>query len=176
MKNNYYLLLLFTTFCCMGVQCKEIEKTELEKLPTITAVGAQTFGCLINGEAFVREDGDILHGSYHNGRFRVYYEKSSQLGPGYSVNLTVNQYIFKEGTYRIPYTTIMNNNVFSVFFPNETAYNNEYLDTGYALIHIIRLDTINYFMAGTFDFIARDSWGANKYVAVQNGRFDLKYQ
>ena len=130
MKNKYTLLLLFASFCCMAVRCKEDEKTELQKLPPITAVGAQTFGCLINGEVFVREDGDILHGSYSNGRLRVYFEKVSQLGPGYFVNLTINNYIFKEGIYKIPYAIV--NNVFSVYIPMpfEASYNNRFLDSG----------------------------------------------
>lgn len=34
-------------------------KTELEKLPPITQIGANTFGCLINGKAWIPENENL---------------------------------------------------------------------------------------------------------------------
>src|ERR1035437_7369996 len=50
-------------FCFCFAQCKKqpIAKTELEKLPPITQTGAYTFGCLINGVAYIPASPGIIH-------------------------------------------------------------------------------------------------------------------
>ncbi len=62
MKRIKILLVLFA-FANMLAACKkDKDLTELEKLPPATQTGANTFGCLVNGKAWVaqRNDCNIL--------------------------------------------------------------------------------------------------------------------
>jgi hypothetical protein len=52
MKNLLLLLTLTLTLSCCDKD-DDKPKTELEKLPPTTQTGARTFGCLLDGIAFV---------------------------------------------------------------------------------------------------------------------------
>ena len=77
MKNSIFLLLTLCFLC--QCSCKKSilanddddnpPMTELEKLPAITMEGANTFGCLVNGEAWTPK-GYIFPES----NFDVYYD------------------------------------------------------------------------------------------------------
>lgn len=175
MKNKYSLLLLFASFCCLGVQCKKDEKTELEKLPPITAVGAQTFGCLINGEAFVIGEKDILSAIYKDGLLLIQAQQYSITGNSKKVALNIDRFIYGVGHYKVPYNHLETN--FYVSLPDiNSSFFSDVFDTGYAIINIHRFDTVNYYIAGTFEFVAKEAFNKPIYAIVQQGRFDLKYQ
>ena len=58
MKNNSLLPLCIAILLCFCfAQCKKtkIEPTELSKLPAATQIGANTFGCLVNGKAWIAQ-------------------------------------------------------------------------------------------------------------------------
>ena len=63
------LLLLFTSFLFLAAACTKADDdtltTPLDELPPATQVGANTFGCLIDGVAFVNGGGEgILYKTY----------------------------------------------------------------------------------------------------------------
>lgn len=53
--TTFLIVLLATTL--LAASCKkdkaQDDRTELEKLPPITQTGANTFGCLVNGKAWL---------------------------------------------------------------------------------------------------------------------------
>ncbi len=56
MKNLLFLLLTFFTLsCCNKDDDKPI--AEIDKLPPVTQTGANTFGCLLDGQAFLPSGG-----------------------------------------------------------------------------------------------------------------------
>jgi hypothetical protein len=63
MKNILLYILLFLLTAC---SCKEEPKLEPDKwaLPPLTSEGANTLGCLINGEPFVADREVISWGGY----------------------------------------------------------------------------------------------------------------
>ena len=54
-KNSLWLLIIAITsiFANCRKTATEVPKTELEKLPAITQTGANTFGCLVDGVAWL---------------------------------------------------------------------------------------------------------------------------
>jgi hypothetical protein len=52
LKNPLFILLITITFSCCNKD-NDQPKTELEKLPPATQIGANTVGCLFDGNAFL---------------------------------------------------------------------------------------------------------------------------
>lgn len=180
MKNNYYLLLLFAAFCCMGVQCKKEEPDkveELTKLPPATTKGRNTFGCLINGKAFPQSSE-----GYHE---KMVYYNDGELFINYSTNFStfdLNESISimlkrlkSEGSYLIEFGSPIEE--FIVVYSKEERFSStaNTNNVGSVTIIITRLDTINQVVSGTFSFKLKNDSG-NKEVSVEHGRFDFQYQ
>lgn len=178
MKNKYTLLFLFAAFCCMGVQCKE-EKTELEKLPPISTYGANTFGCLVNGDAWPM--GGVA--GPHDFDFS-YFDKLTVLSysirdkNGFRVEgiNIVSKQINQKGIYTIGYDAN-----FQEFF--SAQFEGEYYGSGLkinkdlgrkAMVNILRLDTIKGIISGTLSFSLFNEKGT-KEIHITNGRFDYNY-
>lgn len=166
MKNKYSLLLLFASFCCLNVQCKK--ESELDKLPPATTSGAQTMGCLINGEAFYTKK--ISQGNYYNGRIWIDANNQSPLG-GDLVILT-RGVITKPGYYFIPFDK-PGEHQFSRLSDGE-FYSSVFTQKDFAYIKITRLDSIRHYMAGEFSFTLYNRY-LSKSVKITHGRFDFKY-
>jgi hypothetical protein len=79
--------------------------------------------------------------------------------------------ITKPGDYVIPYTPSVKN-LFE--FLGDDDYTSRYTPSGYAFLRITRLDSVQHYIAGQFDFTLFNSSGTAS-VHVSNGRFDLKY-
>ena len=60
MKEITKITILFFAIASIFTQCKKTktEPTELSKLPAATQTGANTFGCLVNGKAWVAQRND----------------------------------------------------------------------------------------------------------------------
>ena len=52
-KTLFIILTVFALSCCSKDDQPNTPKTELEKLPPATHIGANTAGCLVNGVAFL---------------------------------------------------------------------------------------------------------------------------
>ncbi|MBX7206518.1 MAG: hypothetical protein K1X81_13925 [Bacteroidia bacterium] len=172
------LVLLLIAFSSLGLHCKkepDEPKTELEKLPPLTMEGKQTFGWLANGKAII---GNLYgwYADYQNGVFELSGGDQILSTEGNHISILVDQYqINKKGTYLIPITKkIGSNTYFSAQFNSILpSYESIFTDHGYATINIYRLDTINYYMAGTFAFTVYSQFGDS--LVITDGRFDFKY-
>lgn len=175
------LILLLAAFFSMGLHCKrdhEEPKTELEKLPPITMEGKQTYGWLANGKAIIGNPYG-WYADYQNGVFELRGgdQPASSMVDDNDIGILVGKYqIGGIGKYQIPIKYIFGNNTFfgaGINYPPYIGYDSDFTDQGFATINIIRLDTNNYYMAGTFAFTVYSQFGDS--LVITDGRFDFKY-
>ena len=173
------LLFLFTLL--ISASCKnddDSSKNPIDQLPAATQIGAQTFGCLINGEAFVPP----IFGSNAPNAFYQFvggaYTLGISGGTGGGSNLKglnigaidVDQiqettYIFLEkesGNYFGQYTIGG-----SIILNAITSTNNS------GLLLITHFDEVNGIISGTFEFTVLDNEGNE--IKITDGRFDMLY-
>ena len=162
---------LISFFLCMTAltslsDCDRDEpKTEMEKLPPITQEGKNTFGCLVNGKAWITKTSIDANA--------VYQANMLQISAGL-VNKDFNQFLY----------FVINNPSEQEFLLNDTLkYRVELtdLDTncryvtngliGSGKIMINKLDTRNRIASGTFDFKVQNTNCIE--LNVTDGRFDL---
>jgi hypothetical protein len=174
MKTPLHILLLFFTTCLLFTQCKRDEE-EIDKLPPATASGLGTFGCLVNGKAWpIYEKGyHYVQVSYQNGMLDVgYYIRENELSLDkiwvHFRTIEVN----KPGSFLLSFKDY--NKSFAAVRYNETGYfSDASLNKGnYLDLNISRLDTVNGFVSGTFNFLLFNDKGTS-FVKVESGRFDL---
>ena len=174
------LVLLLAAFSSLGLHCKKEHdepKTELEKLPPLTMEGKQTFGWLANGKAII---GNLYgwYADYQNGVFELNGGdqpfSSSVDDNGFSILTDVYQ-IHDVGQYQIPVKYISGTNTIFASGISVLPYtfSSIYTDHGIANINIIRFDTVNFYMAGTFAFTLYSQFGDS--LVITDGRFDFKY-
>lgn len=183
MKTLQLIFLLFgSALLLLSSQCKKSDKspplTELQKLPAITQGGLNTFGCLINGKAFVPGGGGILSNT-----LSVQYDPTFQGGKlsiGVTNYMNASNSIFVEiggdsihlaGTY-----TLSLHSKYTVGYDNTQLNCNffTYYDTPISGTLIInRFDTITHVISGTFNFkVSTSSCGI---IDCTDGRFDVRY-
>ena len=170
------LLLLLASLSGLSLHCKK--ESEEDKLPPATTVGAQTIGCLMNGHAWPskedKEDIDFLGSGYAKGIFEldcaVLYPGTSSRRTG--VYIRVKYKIFGPGYYVIPFDGGISD-AFKALYRN-VSYDSYFTNGGYAILNITRLDTINHYMAGTFEYNVY-AFTKTDMVKVTKGRFDYKY-
>lgn len=179
MKKLILLLLTTFTLCCCNKDDNPFSSSD--QLPAETQTGANTVGCLVNGEVYLPSQSGInspVNCFYQldNGEFffSLAFADDKNHGPEVSVgtskiNLQVGQtYILNKnpvdngdytgggGAYRL--------NSLNKYYTNT-------LKTGE--LKITRLDLSNSIISGTFWFNAVNS--AGETVQIRSGRFDMHY-
>lgn len=82
MSHHKKIILFFLAVTGIFVSCKKesTSQDELAKLPPATQTGANTFGCLVNGKAFMPKGSTgigkpnyrvMVDPTYHNGQFSI---------------------------------------------------------------------------------------------------------
>ena len=178
MKNLlFFLLLLFLTEC---------KKNELDALPPLTEEGRNTFGCLINGKAYVPEGGDAfshikaVDGGYQGITWNavkncVWIETTNQDGSGMDIWLRNVEY---KGDYALNFDTGVRP---IVIIPHNYGYyyrsKEDYITTTQytGKVNITRADTVNNIVSGTFEYTGYDP-ATKKTISVRDGRFDIKFR
>lgn len=166
------LLLIITIFLvgCEGCENNPTPKTELEKLPPATQKGKNTFGCLVNGKAWVTKTSIDAVAFYQEGTFSIGADISS---PGQSIGLSIVElgtYTFQEGNFDL--TNIPNaaaeftsQNSIICFYEMENTLNGQ--------LTLTRVDRSNLIVSGLFEFTTVVS--ECDTIKVTDGRFDLTY-
>lgn len=135
-------------------------------LPAITTIGANTFGCRVNGIFWLAVPSKKISGSYSRGAISIVMDMSGD-NQSSSILLTSSyNSILEQGNYQ--YTKNI-----SAFYSNKSNYystNDDSNNIGF--INILRLDSINRILSGTFEF---KPFSAPKSVNITSGRFDFKY-
>jgi hypothetical protein len=161
---------------------------ELAKLPAYTQVGAGTFGCLLNGKAFIPSTccGDFFNPPIQKLWSEYYLQNTTYfIGainrmslelPYYNIGLNV---IYKL-TDSLPKKINIQEGVFleksgggvnySLTGEYSVQYNTYNPSSGSFIINFV--DTINQIISGTFEFNAANETDT---ITITDGRFDLPY-
>lgn len=175
-----YLIMASCLTILMAASCKKNKptpKTELEKLPPITQTGANTFGCLLNGQAWIPKD------NYGQASFKL--DVDPALGNGIFVLSTVRYLANSTSTsFAIGSVACTNAGTYNLSNSGQVfSYSNSELLCSYdnneskvykeGSFTITRYDLNNRIFSGTFDFTIYKE-GCGDTLHFTNGRFDKK--
>ena len=154
-------------------ECKDDPNpiTELEKLPAATQQGKNTFGCLVDGKAWVTATSTGAVAFYQENILAIgakITEKEREQSIGidlYASNIELRQYLLNEpsitGAQFTDYTDV--NKV--------CIYEKENLLKG--ILTITKYDPVNLIISGLFEFETVNTQCDT--VKITDGRFDLTY-
>lgn len=182
------LLVLLGITLFSGMLCEK-NIPEIDKLPPATQIGADTFGCLIDGKVFIPKSKGFMDGSNLQCQYQ-YLEQNNQppcnyfaLGAGdsksypdqiYGIALSAQCMDLGVGNYELTnYQELFSlAGRFSIIGFNgiEEYYTNS-IHKGE--LNITRFDLEKQIMSGTFWFDAVNQDG--KKVEVRDGRFDVHF-
>jgi len=186
MKNLPLFILIIFSLTLLSSSCKKHgihPVSQLSLLPPATQTGANTFGCLVNGQAFVPKNRNILEGPdlqcnyiYTAGGYHLTVAGGNKNGDGTLTGVivatdslaiapgqTLTFKTFAPGNADASYT------LYSITGENQYTTNN----TISGQLIITKLDSIRQIVSGTFYFNAVNSTG--KIVKISDGRFDMLY-
>ena len=179
------LILIVLSFILLSSSCRKNKSgNPVDQLPPETQIGANTFGCLVNGEVF-KPGGAQLSGGSLNCNYQFldkgyYFRLSAAKQPsGSSTQTAVSLFtdslkiyqgeklILKNRTKGNPYGQYLGigNNINDWLYETSASYIGE--------LWIKKLDSINQIVSGTFWFDAVNSNG--QMIEIREGRFDVKY-
>jgi hypothetical protein len=174
MKLSYAFLFIILFHAMFSLQqCKEDPSplTELEKLPPATQSGKYTFGCLVDGKAWVPEGYTGAVADYQLGALSIFTgldnDDFSSL-----IQLHVDEVNLQETTYELKEPTL--NSDHARYYDYVASCEFFTSNTNPGQITITHLDKINYIISGTFEFEAYSADCA-RTVKITNGRFDIYY-
>jgi hypothetical protein len=177
------LLLLIIACANIFAACKKdkTEPTELSKLPSATQTGANTFGCLVNGKAWVAQRNDCS--IFCDASFKVLYDG----GNGGNLGITALFIKVPEGINKGILIGFDSTNFKSKFIYNQSTSlsigftfinNSQYtrswdsLVTCTGSINLTNYNLQNGIVSGTFEFTL--SKPNAETIIVTDGRFDKK--
>ena len=177
------VLTLFSMLC--GMQCEKDQNIpEIDKLPPATQIGADTFGCLVDGNAFLPK-GTLFspplkqaYYQYVNGAYHFSIGITNKINNTEfvkDIHLSAHELNLEEKTYK--FGLVNTPGIFGGSYSVYHLYDNGTIDeysTDPILqgeISINNFDSVNYIISGTFWFDAINKDG--KMVEVREGRFDM---
>jgi|SRR5690606_4578538 len=157
---------------------KDEDQTPIEQLPPATQSGAQTFGCLINGEPFVppkigrnspRAFFQYVRGAYTLGI-------SAKKGGGDELQTVIIGAIdinsLNSGSHEL--TSEIPGNFFAKYLlGGGRILNSVTSNENNGVVNITNYDQEKFIISGTFSFTVKDENGNN--IEITEGRFDLNY-
>ena len=176
------LALIATTTIMAACKKENTQQNELAKLPTVTQTGANTFGCLVNGKAWVAQNQDCAF--ICDPSFKMYYD-----GAG-GENLTLEGFIknTRQGIDQVLIISFDSTNFKSIHVyekPLDMALtfrdykrsdscsyitSNDSATISRGTIILSRYDLAKGIISGTFEFTV--SKPGCETIIVTNGRFD----
>ena len=177
MKNLLFLFTILLTLSC----CKNDDDNPtnpIDKLPPATQTGEQTFGCLINGEAFLPDN-------FGSGRPNAFYQFvggkytlgiSASNGRGNELKSVSIGAIDVEAITEIMYSLIEEDsgNYFGRYNIGGGLVLRKTTSTSSpGTLSITNFDPVNFIISGTFEFTVLDD--DDNEIKITEGRFDLKY-
>ena len=169
------ILLLIVLMTLTALQCKK--NTQEDQLPPITTSGTNTFGCLVNGNVWLPVNKGIINYGPPEYKLEVsqYWQNHSVTSviisaTQYESNATNGFYIALDkldtGTYHL-IGGLNYSDVNYIYYPWDSS----------GVVHIMRFDTIQKIISGTFSFTGYSDANITtaKSVSITDGRFDVHY-
>ena len=188
MKNKQLMPLCVAILLCFCfAHCKktktDIPLTELEKLPPITQTGANTFGCLVDGVAWLPNGNRPQNGgpniqvyvdpTFQGGRFSItgnkYNEQNQYIGIGSFRCTTSGLYNFDSSFNGLQFYRNIPNSNYVDYSTNDFGIYKK------GFINITKYDLSTGIFSGTFEgrlYKLNGSYGDT--IKITNGRFDVK--
>lgn len=181
-RNFIFLIPAFLSITIIITSCKKQPVDQLSLLPAATQTGANTFGCLVNGKAFLpkksfsviaRTDLSCFYSNTENG-YVFNIGASRDLGSGSSdvVGIATDSLKISEGETINLTKAFTPTLAFGDYAINVSSYTTNASATGE--LTITHLDMIKQIVSGTFQFNAVSKSGDT--VKITNGRFDVHYK
>lgn len=142
-------------------------KTELEKLPPETQEGKNTFGCLVDGKAWLTRTSIDAQAFYQEGVLSITADLSEK---AQGISITIRDSDIKTIEYVLESEPI----AYALFGDDveNCGYSTTSMFKGKLLIK--KIDKVNFIISGIFEFEAYSA-ACDKIVLITNGRFDLNY-
>ncbi|OIQ18609.1 MAG: hypothetical protein BM557_06700 [Flavobacterium sp. MedPE-SWcel] len=179
MKNIFFtLLILLSLTACNNDDNNNGSTNPVDQLPPATQTGENSFGCLLDGEAFIPRGGtnpldcvyQLVDGGYYFGLQGNKRNSNNDL-VGISVGTNSLQ-LFENQTYQLLENTT--NNAQGIYSFYSSSINNYYTSqTHTGELTITKLDIENQIVSGTFWFDVQDNDGV--VHQIREGRFDMQY-
>ncbi len=170
MKRFFHIVMFILLTGFEG--CDDIinPRTELEKLPPATQEGKSTFGCLVNGKAWVTRSSTDALADYQSGVLQI-SAGIDETNRDQGITLVILSGLSQGMTY-----DLTNDPQYEAKFSWTQAskvcfYDDE--DTLSGHLKITKLDQVNLIISGLFEFTTAVS-GCDT-INVTDGRFDLLY-
>lgn len=182
MKNFLFLLLVsFPLWGLGGCNKNDDNPTNpIDLLPPATQTGEQTFGCLIDGEAFLPDNfGSGRPNAFYQlvgGKYFLGINASQKDSPLKTVGIGADDIIIQKGN---TYNFTIENDDNPAFYGYYLLGGGLYADYITTIIYngeitISNFDSENFIISGIFWFDAEEI-STGKIIKITNGRFDLKY-
>ena len=173
MKKTILLLLTTLTLSCCN---KDDDKptNPLSQLPPATQTGANTFGCLINGEPFVVSNTSQQTAIYQDGGLLIGGQKNINNNPTqvsmFISEANIGEIIAENNLYVLNSNSVPKG---EYYIENQNCF--YFTSSNYTgAITITKLDNINFIVSGTFEFKSISD-NCEGIIDITNGRFDLQY-
>jgi len=171
--KKLYLLLFLPFLLAASCKKKDDDQQPIDKLPPATMTGANTFGCLVNGEPWLPHTEaiwdpslSVTHGQWPTGEWQLKIgatKKYSGDNNAYEY-FSLNVWDPALGENDISYTK-------SIYI-DLRGCGEYYLDTTIAHSLIVtKLDAVNFIASGTFSFTAIND-ACQDTLRITEGRFD----
>ena len=163
-----YLSLCLAAAVLAAGSCKKDDPNA--GLPAATQTGANTFGCLVDGNVFVPLAPQAINSSHRDPLEASLYRTDilvSARGDGY-VDFALRR-AFQPGTYPLGDANA-NANGYGLYQISAGDYYTDATHTG--TVTLTRIDTVARIAAGTFQFTGINRSGQT--VTVTDGRFDVR--
>ena len=185
MKKYTTTLLILLATILLAASCKKDKikdtRSELEKLPPITQTGANTFGCLVDGVAWLPNGSKPQTGGPN---IQLYVDPTFQGGAFY---VTGHQYNNFQSKISFGSGGCTSGGIYNINLPLQAIDYNRFLnnvntcefsssDAGSfrkGSFNISRYDLANGIFSGTFEFTLK-SQACGDTIRITNGRFDVK--
>jgi hypothetical protein len=177
MKSSMFFLVLLTLLLkcegCLKFIEEEEPETELEKLPPATQEGKNTFGCLVDGKAWVAKTSIDASSFYQEGILSIMMADSK----GAFIIYILDENL-AEREYHLPtqVTEYVKNAAEYFSFSEKNCDNYITIDdhTGTLKITYLNQQWGKWIISGTFEFEGYSD-KCQKTIKITDGRFDLNY-
>ena len=179
-----FFLPLLISFLLLSCGRKDDENTNpVSQLPPATTIGANTIGCLVNGEVFLPRQNNPLGPSSSN----CYYQfvdggwefnlgiSNDKFSPLRSIDIDTNKKELEQGNIYTISSETSSNSLFAFYLLGGGLYGGYRTTDSYTgQLKITKLDKVNHIISGTFYFDAI-RLNTGEIIKITEGRFDMQY-